>query len=95
MDAFENLFVYRPTSILTEYVHNYWQLSAAFVNIVSLEGIIPSNGSGQQEERMKTLVFLPSVPVYVAVALLSRCDADRREKRSPALEANKIPAVVR
>ena len=94
MDAFQKLLVHRP-SIVTEYVHNYWQLSAAFVNIITLDNVTPSSGSGQHDERLKTLVFLPSVPVYVAIALLSRCDADRREIRLPALEANKIPAVVR
>ena len=94
MDPFEKLLIHRP-NVVTENVHNYWQFSAAFVHIVSLENIAASNRSGQQDEHLKALVFLPSVPVHVAIALLSRCDADRKEIRRPALEANKIPAVVR
>ena len=94
LDPFEKLLIHRP-NVITENVHNYWQFSAVFVNIVSLENVAVSHGPRKQDEHLKALVFLPSVPVHVAIALLSRCDADRKEIRRPALEANKIPAVVR
>ena len=86
----------RPKMVSESAQATAWQFAPLLVELAVFENrSAPTSGLGQHEVLVKELAFLPSVPVYVALSLLSRCDADKKENRPQSIEAHKVPAIFK
>ena len=95
MSPFLSILLSRPKIVSESVQATAWQFAPLLVELAIFENSSPTSGLGQHEVLVKELAFLPSVPVYVALSLLSRCDADKKENRPKSIEAHKVPAIVK
>lgn len=91
LSVFGRLLVERP-SVLWNTSCSHWQFVPELLSVYSDANSISNNSS----ERLKDLMFANSAPPYAVIAMLNRCDEERKEKKLPVQSQWHIaPAVVR